>query len=427
MFEGLQERLIRVLRWSEKYTKTDMVYLAHGTFWLSGSSIITGAVSFALALAFANLLTKDAYGTYKYVLTLFGILCVACLRGMDTAVTQGAARGNDGTVISGLRSKRNWSLLGSLGALAVAAYYFYGGNNIVAIAMIFAAFFIPFMEPYGIFNAVLVGKRDFKLSSLLGIAGQIAAGIPLVITLFFTNNPIIIFIVYAASWTLSRYISLQVTLKKYPPNEKQEPHALSYALHSSAINASNILISSLDAILVYHYLGAAELALYAFAMAPVQHARTILNTPAILATPKFAAQDTATLKHMLYKRSLILFGLGIALTLGYCVLAYPFYMIFFPQYIEVVPLSMLFSVTIALMVGNTLIGSVIDSRATLIPRRLLYLWNIPSIIMAVGAFLLIQSFGLWGAIVSQVLSYASACAIAWVMWYAIRNKDHAPT
>ena len=108
MFEGLQERLIRVLRWSEKYTKTDMVYLAHGTFWLSSSSIITGAVSFVLALAFANLLTKDAYGTYKYILTLFGILCVACLRGMDTAVTQGAARGNDGTVVSGLRSKRNW-------------------------------------------------------------------------------------------------------------------------------------------------------------------------------------------------------------------------------------------------------------------------------------------------------------------------------
>ncbi|MBI5469878.1 hypothetical protein HY968_00955 [Candidatus Kaiserbacteria bacterium] len=39
--------------------------------------------------------------------------------------------------------------------------------------------------------------------------------------------------------------------------------------------------------------------------------------------------------------------------------------------------------------------------------------------------LLIQPFGLWGAIVSQVLSYASACGIAWVMWYAIHNKDHA--
>ena len=68
--------------------------------------------------------------------------------------------------------------------------------------MLFAALFIPFMEPFGIFNAVLVGKRDFKLSSLLGIAGQIAAGIPLVITLFITQNPIIIFIDYAASWTL---------------------------------------------------------------------------------------------------------------------------------------------------------------------------------------------------------------------------------
>jgi O-antigen/teichoic acid export membrane protein len=50
-----------------------MVYLAHGSFWLSSSSLISAAISFALALAFANLFTKDAYGTYKYTLTLFGI------------------------------------------------------------------------------------------------------------------------------------------------------------------------------------------------------------------------------------------------------------------------------------------------------------------------------------------------------------------
>src|SRR5215471_18973214 len=123
MLRRIQERLIRVLRWSERYTKTDMVYLVLGSVWLSGSSVMSGIISFLLALAFANLFTNDAYGTFKYALTLFGILCVACLRGMDTAVTRGAARGNDGTVTMGLRSKILYSLLGSLAALAVAAYY----------------------------------------------------------------------------------------------------------------------------------------------------------------------------------------------------------------------------------------------------------------------------------------------------------------
>ncbi|MEK7509214.1 MAG: oligosaccharide flippase family protein [Patescibacteria group bacterium] len=424
MYRYSKEQLVRALRWSEKYTGTDMVYLARGSFWLSSSSIITAAVSFLLALAFANLLTQHDYGVYKYILTLFGIFCVACLRGMDTAVTQGAARGNDGTVMMGLWAKMRWSLLGSLGALCGAAYYFYNGNDTLGTGLIFAAFFIPFMEPFGIFNAVLVGKKDFKLSSILGVLGQIAAAAALIATLFFTDNPIIIFAVYASAWTLTRYISLQITLRKFPSNDTNEPGALSYALHSSAINASNIVISSLDAILVFHYLGAAELALFAFAMAPVSHLRTIVNTPTILALPKLAGQSTAAIKSILMKRTGVLFILGAGITLAYCLLAYPFYFIFFPQYIEAVPLSLFFSITILLQVGTALVGAAIDSRVTLIPRRLLYLWNIPSIIAAISALLLIKTFGLWGAVAGQVLTYAASCVITWYLWYAIRNKEH---
>jgi O-antigen/teichoic acid export membrane protein len=105
MLKRLHSGAIRILRWSEKYTGTDMVYLAHGSYCLSGTSVIIGGISFLLALALANLFTKDAYGTYRYALTLFGMLSVASLRAMDTAVTQGAARGNDGTVTKGLRAK----------------------------------------------------------------------------------------------------------------------------------------------------------------------------------------------------------------------------------------------------------------------------------------------------------------------------------
>lgn len=424
MFRRFQAKIIQLLRWSEKYTKTDMVYLAHGSFWLSGSSVITGAVSFGLAIAFANLFSKDAYGTYKYVLTLFGILCVACLRGMDTAITQGAARGNDGTVVSGLTAKMKWSLLGSLGALGIAGYYFYGGNYVVAWSMLFAAIFIPLMEPFGVFNAVLVGKKDFKLSSLLGITGQIFSAAALAVALFLTDNSIIIFVVYAGAWTLSRYLSLQYVLKKYPPNDKHEPGGLSYALHSSAINASNILISSLDSILVYHYLGAAELALFAFAAAPVSHARAILNTPTVLAISKMAGHATANVRQVMVKRTAILTLLGAALMLGYCVLAYPFFYLFLPKYIDAVPYSLLFSTTILMQVGISFVAAATDSRATLIPKRLLYLWNLPSIVTATSAILLIQHFGLWGAVIGQVLTYATSCGISVVMWYAIRDKEH---
>jgi O-antigen/teichoic acid export membrane protein len=309
----IQAQTIRFLRWSEKYTKTDMVYLAHGSFWLSSSSVITSAVSFGLALAFANLISKDAYGTYKYAQTLFGVLCITCLRGMDSVVTQGAARGKDATVITGLWAKIRWSTLGSLAALVGAAYYIYSENYPVAYTLLIAAVFVPMMEPFGIFNAVLVGKKDFKVSSLLGSAGQIAAAAALFLSLLLLRNPTAIFATYCGIWTLTRFLSLRYTLKKYPPNGQSETDGFSYGLHSSIAAAAAVLISSIDSILVYHYLGAAELALYTFAMAPVSQVRGLLNTPTQLAIPKLAQRSSAEIRHILIERTFYLLLLGVAI------------------------------------------------------------------------------------------------------------------
>jgi O-antigen/teichoic acid export membrane protein len=424
MFPKLRAKVAQLLRWSERYTKTDMIYLAKGSFWLSSSSVITAGVAFGLAVAFANLVPAEVYGNYKYVLAIFGILCVTCLRGMDTAVTQAAARGNDGTVLSGLFTKMRWSLLGVLGAIVCASYYLYFGNTTLGYSFLVAAFFIPLMEPFGIFNAVLVGKRDFKLSSILGSTGQIIAALALLPVLIYLKDPILIFAAYCAVWTATRFASLLYTLKKYPPNDKLEQGVSSYAFHSSVVGIMAIVIGSIDSVLVFHYLGATNLAIMTFALAPVAQFRSILNSPSVLAVPKLANLTTAEIRKIIYKRSGALFLLGAGLTLVYCVLVIPFFHIFFPQYTEGIPYSIIFALTIMLQVGNTLVGPVINSRATLIPTRLLYLWNLPSIVIATCAIFLIPVFGLWGAVAGQLLSYAASTAVAWCMWYAIKDKEY---
>ena len=62
----LKQRIYKGLKWSQKYTQTDMVYLAKGGFWLGMGQIITGLASFLLTLAFANLVPKETFGTYKH-------------------------------------------------------------------------------------------------------------------------------------------------------------------------------------------------------------------------------------------------------------------------------------------------------------------------------------------------------------------------
>src|SRR3989338_5672754 len=93
MLRRTQDKIIQILRWSEKYTKTDMVYLASGHFWFAighGAAIGSG---FLLTLGFANLLSPTEYGVYKYILAGAGLISTFTLGGIVQAIQRALARG----------------------------------------------------------------------------------------------------------------------------------------------------------------------------------------------------------------------------------------------------------------------------------------------------------------------------------------------
>ena len=106
--KGLLNKIYKILRYSEKYTKTDMVYLAKGEFWLVSGQIISSAATFLLAIAFANLLPKETYGIYKYVLSIFGLLAISTLRGVEAALSQAVAKNYDGDFLVILKTKMKY-------------------------------------------------------------------------------------------------------------------------------------------------------------------------------------------------------------------------------------------------------------------------------------------------------------------------------
>jgi len=79
----MKNRLVPFLRWSEKYTKLDMVYLTKGGFWMTLSQVSSNMLSLLLVIAFANLLPKETYGLYRYILSLAGMLNSLSLTGMN--------------------------------------------------------------------------------------------------------------------------------------------------------------------------------------------------------------------------------------------------------------------------------------------------------------------------------------------------------
>ena len=69
--------MLRFINWLQRIARTDIRYLTKGLFWFGvqhGTSIV-GAL--ATSVVFANVLPKEIYGTYRYILSIFGILMIA--------------------------------------------------------------------------------------------------------------------------------------------------------------------------------------------------------------------------------------------------------------------------------------------------------------------------------------------------------------
>jgi len=157
--QKLKQAGYRFLRWSERYTKTDMVYLTHGGFWLLFGHILTAGAGFFISVGFAYFLPKSAYGDYRYVISVFAILSAFSLTGLNTAIIQAVARGFEGSLRQGFRLSLRWSALVVAGALAGSAYYFLHANAFLGTSFLIIAATAPFLNSWGLFASFIIWPR----------------------------------------------------------------------------------------------------------------------------------------------------------------------------------------------------------------------------------------------------------------------------
>src|SRR3989344_3111426 len=109
---------------AEKLTKTDVRYVARGSFWLGMTQVTSVIVGIAMTAGFANLISPETFGLYRYILSVYGILAMAGLPGVATGVLQAVSTGYEEALLQGFKLKLRWSLLGSLASLGYAGYNF---------------------------------------------------------------------------------------------------------------------------------------------------------------------------------------------------------------------------------------------------------------------------------------------------------------
>ncbi|MBR9705588.1 oligosaccharide flippase family protein [Candidatus Pacearchaeota archaeon] len=394
-----------------------------GSFWLTAGNFVSSAGIFLSAIVFANLIPKEVYGTYKYVLSMAGVLSILSLSGMDSAVMHAVARGYEGSFLPAIKSKISWGLLSTLSSLGLGGYYYFNNNLTLAFSFFLIATFLPFFNTLVIYNSFLQGKKRFDLLSKYKMISQIIAVSLLILVLFLTKNLFLILFVYFASWTILRFVFLKKTIKKFPPNKEIDPETISYGKHSSLIDIIATITTSLDGLLIFHYLGPIELAIYSFALAPILQIKGVLKNVPMLATPKLAQKTTKEINTLLKKRIIALFFAGAVIALVYTLFAPLIYKIFFPKYLDSVFFTQLFSLSVALSLPMNIFGPALTSKLTLTPKKSLYWWTIPSFVFIIFGFLLVKNLGVSGIIIAKLLSSLSVLLVSFFIWNSIKREE----
>ncbi len=401
MIKKIKNRLYDILRWSEKYTKTDMVYLASGGFWVNLNTIISNIFALMLSLAFARFVSKDTYGTYQFLISLSSIIGGFTLMGMNNAVTQAVARGFEGTFQASIKEQIRFSLIPFIVGLCISLYYFLAGNNTISISILIIAILLPITNTLNTWTAFLNGKKDFKniflfsqiinilyyagLTSIIFIKPQV---LPFILISFLLN-------------TLANILIYRLILSKYQPNNKNDAEAIKFGKKLSISNILPTIATNIDNLVIFHFLGAAQLAVYVFASSIPERLGSLLRPISNVAFPKMSTKKPEEIASIIPKKTLQLFLLSLTGGAIYVIFAPLIFKILFPTYTSSIVYSQVY--TFATILHITTSFPLTALYATLSKKiyniNLSYpIYNI--IFIYSGAYF----FGIWGVIFAKIAS-----------------------
>ncbi|MGH7141080.1 MAG: oligosaccharide flippase family protein [Minisyncoccia bacterium] len=424
MLAGAREKLVTLLRRTERYTKTDMVYLFSGWSWSLVGQFASSLCSFALAVVVGHFFPKDAYGDYKYIIAAVALISTFSLAGLGTAVFQSIASGFDGALYEGFWLNLRWSVLVFLGAFVVASYYFFLDNPMLAFGILIGGCLSPVLASANLSGAYLNAKKDFRRANLYFsvIETALATG-ALIATIFITKNPLALAAVYFAANTIATLFLYWHIVRRYRPDpQKTDPEMLSYGKHLSVISILAGLAGNLDQILLFHFVGPIKLAIYNFAIAIPDQTKGPLKALDKMIQAQFANRPDDEIRRGMASKTLILTIFCIAMVALYIAVAPFVYKIFFPNYTDSVMYSQIYALSY-LTVIFTPAGSYLTAKKKV---REQYMGSISMSILWIFALTIgVYFWGVLGLVVALTLTRFAGPALNYVLYVRSMNRSGA--
>lgn len=415
--ERLRAIILRMLGKIGHILRLDMVYIAKGGFWTTLSFTVSTLTSIVTMIAFGNLLSKEAFGTYNYLLALGASLSFLTISGTSTAVMRSVSRGYENIIPYALKLYLKYNLFAVGIVLFTAIYYGYKGNYIFAGALAMLAIAYPIAEAFHLYANILTGRRKFntltKITSIINIFGAIIT----VTTLLLTNNVLVLIAVYSVMSLVPNIIIYIITVKKIPkvePQPEQIEELRRTAFHVTGSSIIGIVASYIDKIALFQVAGPASLAIYGFALAGPDRLKSLVKNWTSIALPKLARNSLSQIRLVVYGRIGFSVFLGAFMALVYILLSPILFKLLLPQYLDSIIYSQVLSLALLVVPTTIYMGSIFASQNML---KATYLLNLGSQSMRIVLFIIGSwLWGIWGLVVAYLASHLINAIYSVIVW-----------
>jgi len=391
--EKIKDKLKDFLLWSQKYTGTDMIYVARSSFWYFFGKFFFFLTSFAVMIAVANWLSKETYGAYRYVISTAAILNIFALPGLNQALVRAVAKGKERMYKIVGKTKFKWSLIGSLICLAIAGWYFINQNLQLTTAFVITGLFFPLRYTFLIFLRFWQGKERFDIQNKYDVIAQTLMTAGFIPFIFFTDSLVWILFGFFLTRAIGHGIFYFITYRK-ASDENEDKETISFGKHLTVMGALNTIANQIDKLIIWQFLGPIAVATLSFAQQPLSKIEGLIPISSI-SLPRLSKKNIKETKNSLlnkFYKLLLIFIPGIILI----ILIVPYlYRFLFPAYTDSVPYFRVLCIGLVFAPFTLLSTSLLAS----MKKRELYIIRTISPIFKIILFLaLIPFYGIWGVV-----------------------------
>ncbi|MDO8676857.1 MAG: oligosaccharide flippase family protein [Candidatus Azambacteria bacterium] len=414
-----------LLQYGTEFLGLDLKYFASGGFWTTLGQGINTVLSLILLIAFANLLPKETYGFYRYILSLAGIFNIFTLMGMNTAVGQAVAAGNEGALKTSVKYQLKWNLIMAVAFWTLGGYYFINDNKILAISFLIFGIFIPLTSAFNTYGAYLEGKKKFKINNLFGIFSTALYVTGMILIMFLSKEVLPLIIAYSLTAFAATAFFYFKTIQLFNPPETPSRETIEYGKKMSYLRFISPIVAQIDKIVLTNYWGVEQLAVYALASAIPEKIGPYIKDMIGLGMPKLAQKTVKDINIVFWKRIFQTLGLGIVLSLGYILLSPIVFKYLLPQYLDSIFYSQILAITFVFITPVGYLGAAFTSQKMVRPII------ISGLSMSITRIILYVILGIWGGILglvlAQVIYYIIVFFVNIALWKFNKSYDKITT